>query len=220
MRLRRLPGVRQALLQHSRWLIAEPEKLKNGWRRYAGPGKEIHLELGVGRGSFINTLAQNCPGIFWVGAELREEVLLAALKKAASWEAPNLVFLWLNIEQIPAVFGEGEVDRIYLNFSDPWPKNRQTKRRLTHPRFLAGYRQVLRPAGEIHLKTDNREFFTFSLAQFGSQGFTLQEVTADLHRDPAKATWGLSAQVMTEYEKRYTARAQPIYRCVAIPGDF
>lgn len=226
MRLRRIPGTKQEIRKYPQWLVLDPGSFNNCWRGYfaermqenplSNTKKEIHLELGVGRGTFINTMAKQRPDVYWIGAELREEVLLDAIQKASVWQAPNLAFLWINIEQTVDIFGKGEVDHIYINFPDPWPKERHGKRRLTHRRFLERYRRFLKPKGEIHFKTDNRELFDFSLQEFNTHGFRLERVTYDLHHDPEKEAMGLSANVMTEYERRFTTSGMPIHRCVAI----
>ncbi|KAB2953350.1 tRNA (guanosine(46)-N7)-methyltransferase TrmB [Heliorestis acidaminivorans] len=223
MRLRRIPGAREKLLQYPQWLVLDPTEYKGRWREYfaekTGQGseqeKEVHLELGVGKGNFINTMAQSCPEKYWLGVELREEVLLQALAKAEDWEAPNLTLIWSNIERLAEFFVPGEVDRIYLNFSDPWPKARHSKRRLTYTKFLDIYKVILKKNSEIHLKTDNRGLFEFSLEEFQANGFKLREVTFDLHQEKEIEEFDLSARVMTEYEKKFSSQGQPIHRCVA-----
>ncbi|MBM7867844.1 tRNA (guanosine(46)-N7)-methyltransferase TrmB [Heliobacterium gestii] len=223
MRLRRIPGTREKILEYTPWLVTEPTAWQGRWQSYiAGrlgcesPSPvEIHLELGTGRGRFINEMARECPDRFWIGAELREEVLLDALELAKTWEAPNLAFLWINVEQTVDIFGDGEVDGLYLNFSDPWPKERHAKRRLTHQRFLDRYRRYLKTGGLIRFKTDNEELFRFSLEEMAAKGFALEQVTFDLHKDPALASMELSARVMTEYECRFSRQGMPIYRCEA-----
>ncbi|ABZ82840.1 tRNA (guanine-n(7)-)-methyltransferase [Heliomicrobium modesticaldum Ice1] len=224
MRLRRIPGTREKILQYTPWLVTEPTAWQGRWQDYiagrlgsqqAEP-MEIHLELGTGRGRFINEMARDCSDHFWIGAELREEVLLNALELAKKGETPNLAFLWINVEQTVDIFGVGEVDGIYLNFSDPWPKARHAKRRLTHRRFLERYRRYLKVGGKIRFKTDNEDLFRFSLEEFEANGFALQEVTFDLHNDPALSSMELSARVMTEYERRFSRRGMPIYRCEAV----
>ncbi|MTV48724.1 tRNA (guanosine(46)-N7)-methyltransferase TrmB [Heliobacillus mobilis] len=226
MRLRRIPGTRERIRQYAPWLVEEPQQWQGRWQEYiAGrlettptpvERKEIHLELGVGRGRFINQMAQEQPQHFWIGAELREEVLLTAIERAEKWQAPNLAFLWIDIETTTDIFAHGEVDAIYLNFSDPWPKDRHAKRRLTHRRFLDRYRQYLKPGGKIHFKTDNRDLFDFSLEEFKENGFSLEAVTFDLHKDPNLSSYDLSARVMTEYENRFSQKGQPIHRCIAV----
>ncbi|MZP31108.1 tRNA (guanosine(46)-N7)-methyltransferase TrmB [Heliobacterium undosum] len=223
MRLRRIPGTREKILQYTPWLVTEPAEWQGRWQDYIASRfgfqrpepVEIHLELGTGRGRFINEMARECPERFWIGAELREEVLLDALELAKKWEAPNLAFLWIDVEQTVDIFGAGEVDGIYLNFSDPWPKARHAKRRLTHRRFLERYRRYLKTGGKVRFKTDNENLFRFSLEEFEANSFALEQVTFDLHKDPALETMALSARVMTEYERRFSRQGMPIYRCEA-----
>ncbi|MCW2277594.1 tRNA (guanosine(46)-N7)-methyltransferase TrmB [Heliophilum fasciatum] len=221
MRLRRIAGTKEKIVQHTNYLVLDPGHWRGRWdeffeQRRTGTlavRRPLYLELGIGRGTFITTMATRSTDVNWLGAELREEVLLEAIEKANAGEMPNLAFLWIDIERIAELFAPGEVDRIYLHFSDPWPKKRQAKRRLTHPRFLERYKQFLRPGGEIYLKSDNRDLFDFSLTSLADHGFSLTEVSYDWHGERKTSD---EAEVMTEYERRFVGMNMPIHRCVAV----
>ncbi|MFZ5753377.1 MAG: tRNA (guanosine(46)-N7)-methyltransferase TrmB [Bacillota bacterium] len=210
MRLRKKPGVQNKLQEMRELVIPNPEVNKGNWHAVFGNTNPLHVELGTGKGTFITTLAGINPEINYLGVEKVPDILYIAAKKAIAQCLPNLRFLHMDVENLPFIFEDGEVDRIYLNFSDPWPKKRHSKRRLTHRHFLEIYKKVLKKPGEIHLKTDNQGFFEFSLNEFSEMGFRLRNITFDLHNS------GFSGNVMTEYEERFVNLGQPIYRCEAI----
>ncbi|GGE19739.1 tRNA (guanine-N(7)-)-methyltransferase [Marinithermofilum abyssi] len=209
MRLRRKPEAKQKVMEHP-LTVMEPEKVKGRWRNLFGNDQPIYMELGTGKGRFLSTVCQVKPGINWIGVERIEEVLLQALQKAEEAECENLRFLWMDIRQLDEAFAENEADRIYLHFSDPWPKKRHAKRRLTYSFFLEKYKQVLRPGGHVILKTDNEQLFDFSLEQLEAAGFRLLEQTRDLHNSPFAVD-----NVMTEYEEKFVSRGMPIYFLMA-----
>lgn len=209
MRRRRMKNGVQRLLAHREWLEEEPEKLPGNWEKITG-GKKIHLEIGMGKGQFITTLAKDHPENFYLGMEIKEEVLLRGVEKAIEEDLRNIKFLWKNAEILDQIFEEDEVDRIYLNFSDPWPKNRCAKRRLTHKRFLEKYRKILGNKGEIHFKTDNEQLFEFSLNSVADGGFTLKNISFDYHNS------GELIPATTEYEDKFSASGMKIYRFEAI----
>ncbi|MDO4581213.1 MAG: tRNA (guanosine(46)-N7)-methyltransferase TrmB [Bacillota bacterium] len=181
----------------------EAEANRGRWRQLLGGGKSLHLEIGMGRGRFIIASAVAYPDIAFIGLELRAEMLMQALRRLDGAEPDNLRLLWSNADYLAELFDERELDRIYLNFPDPWPKSRHAKRRLTAPRYLELYRRLLRPGGELSLKTDNRELFEFSLANFRDNGWLQADV--DFALPLAKS--GL----LSEYEMRYRRREQPIF---------
>jgi len=209
MRRRKLKGGVERLLAHREWLVEEPEKLRGQWKKISR-GKKIHLELGMGKGQFITTLANDNPEVFYVGLEIKEEVLLRGVEKAIDKELDNIHFLWKNAEHLDQFFDDDEVERLYLNFSDPWPKNRTAKRRLTHQRFLEKYQEVLKEHGEIHLKTDNEKLFEFSLNSFSQEGFKLKNITFDYHNS------GERIPATTEYEDKFSGSGMKIYRLEAV----
>jgi len=191
----------------SHLLITTPEGLRGCWKDELNCD-ELHLELGCGKGLFTVEMAKNDPGIFLVGLERVSNVLVIALERAEQTSLQNVRFVNGLADDITAYFAPGEVSRIYINFCDPWPANRHKKRRLTGQRFLELYRNVLHPDGEIQFKTDDLPLFEFSLSEFERCGFTLSDVTYDLHKhDPVG--------VMTDYEVKFHDLGLPIYKCVA-----
>ena len=156
MRLRNVPGAREVMIENE-YVFTEPEGMKGTWSQVFGNDNPIRIEIGMGKGTFITTLAANNPDINYVGIEKYSSVLLRAVEKQDELQLPNLRFIRMDAEAICEVFGEGEVDRIYLNFSDPWPKDRHAKRRLTSRQFMARYDVILKPDGQVEFKTDNKD---------------------------------------------------------------
>lgn len=170
----------------------------------------IHIEIGMGKGQFITTLAKENPDINFIGIEKYSSVLVRALDKREELEAENLIFLRMDAEDITSYFSENEIAKIYLNFSDPWPKDRHAKRRLTSVNFLERYNKILQPDGTLQFKTDNRPLFDFSLEQLRLAGWTADEATFDLHQNgPAPDN------IMTEYEEKFYNLGNPICRFTA-----
>ena len=210
MRLRNVPGSREDIAESS-FVIQEPEKHK-GKIKELFPGRQpLFIEIGMGKGQFITTLARLHPEINYIGIEKYSSVLVRALDKQNELELPNLKFIRMDAEDINNVFDENEVDGIYLNFSDPWPKDRHAKRRLTSRQFFARYELLLKPEGKIQFKTDNSSLFDFSLEEVVATNFKATEVTYDLHN----SEWN-EGNVMTEYEERFSAKGNPIKRVVFI----
>lgn len=178
--------------------------------RIFGNDNPIHIEVGMGKGKFIMTLAQQNPDINYIGIEKYSSVLVRALEKVHTVGGDNIFFLRMDAEDIADIFDKDEVDRIYLNFSDPWPKDRHAKRRLTSKEFWSRYNQILVPDGRVIFKTDNRELFDFSLEQVEEARWNLDNVTFDLHNSEY-----VEGNVMTEYEEKFTAKGNPICRLVA-----
>jgi tRNA (guanine-N7-)-methyltransferase len=209
MRLRRKPGTIEYLMA-SPLVVNEPEEWQGKWQEYFANNNPLHVELGAGKGKFITTMMKLFKDINYLGVEKVPEVLLKAVKKAERIEVNSLAFLMLDIFNLPQVFSPGEVERFYLNFSDPWPKNRHAKRRLTNPKLLDYYRTILKPGGEIHLKTDNEQFFEYSLNQFALKGWQLQNICLDI------AKRGPEFNVTTEYEEKFRAQGMKIFRLEAL----
>jgi len=187
--------VREPELSCGRWLSGRTEE-------------ELHLEIGCGKGRFTVLTAASLPSVLLVAIEKTQNVLLTAMERTEALGLSNIRFLDVDASGLASMFALGEVSRIYLNFSDPWPGQRYEKRRLTSPRFLSIYGQILRPGGEIHFKTDNRGLFDYSIAQFPAAGYDLEQVTYDLHGP------GICG-VMTDYEEKFHEAGTPICRCVA-----
>ncbi|WP_427340114.1 tRNA (guanosine(46)-N7)-methyltransferase TrmB [Caloranaerobacter sp. DY30410] len=203
-RLRRKKGLLEKLLEKDNYLVKNPVEYKGKWKEIFG--KDIlHIELGTGKGQFITTLAEKNENVGYVGVEKIADVLFQAVKKAEGKELNNIKFLLFDVNEIENIFEENEVDRIYINFCDPWPKKRHTKRRLTYREFLSKYRKILKVNGEIHFKTDNEKLFEFSLNEMSEFGFELRDISLNLYRDGDLDT------VKTEYEEKFISQGKPIY---------
>lgn len=211
MRLRNVPGAREVMVENQ-YVFTEPEGMKGTWSEVFNNDNPVRIEIGMGKGRFVSTLAQLNPDINYVGIEKYSSVLLRAVEKQDELNLPNLRFIRMDAEAITEVFDSGEVDRIYLNFSDPWPKDRHAKRRLTSRQFFERYNIILKKDGQVEFKTDNRPLFDFSVEEVKEAGWQLRAVTYDLHND-AKLCEG---NVMTEYEERFSAAGNPICKLIAV----
>ena len=209
MRLRNIPGAKDAILECD-WVIDEPEKFKGEWASVFGEKRPLFLEVGMGKGRFLMDMARLYPEINFIGIEKYSSVLLRAVQKLEEEELPNVRLIRMDAEDLENVFAQGELDRIYLNFSDPWPKDRHAKRRLTSTRFLERYNNILTPEGRVMFKTDNKDLFDFSLEQVEEAGWILENHTYDLHHSEYN-----EGNVMTEYEEKFSAKGNPICRLVA-----
>lgn len=211
MRLRNVPGARDVMAANE-YVFTEPEGMAGTWSQVFGNSNPVHIEIGMGKGRFITTLAGMNPDINYVGIEKYSSVLLRAVEKQDELCLPNLRFIRMDAENITSVFGKEEVDRIYLNFSDPWPKDRHAKRRLTSRQFFARYNEILKSTGRVEFKTDNRPLFDFSVEEVNEAGWNLSVCTYDLHNDEKL----MEGNVMTEYEERFSSKGNPICKLVAI----
>ena len=211
MRLRNVPGARD-VMDANEYVYTEPEGMAGTWSQIFGNNNPVHIEIGMGKGRFITTLASMNPDINYVGIEKYSSVLLRAVEKQDELCLPNLRFIRMDAENITSVFGKEEVDRIYLNFSDPWPKDRHAKRRLTSRQFFARYDEILKSNGRVEFKTDNRSLFDFSVEEVNEAGWKLSVCTYDLHNDEKL----VKGNVMTEYEERFSSQGNPICKLVAI----
>ncbi len=210
MRLKNVPGSRDAVA-NSDHVITEPSARKGEWAREVfGNDNPIRIEIGMGKGKFITALAALDPDINFVGIEKYSSVLIRAIEKVEAEPLPNIRFIRMDAEEIESVFAKGEVDRIYLNFSDPWPKDRHAKRRLPSRRFLDRFANILKEDGTIEFKTDNRDLFDFALEEAPEAGWTILSKTYDLHNDE-KMNEG---NIMTEYEEKFSAAGNPICKYV------
>ena len=210
MRLRNVPGARDVMAANE-YVFTEPEGMAGTWSQVFGNSNPVHIEIGMGKGRFITTLAGMNPDINYVGIEKYSSVLLRAVEKQDELCLPNLRFIRMDAENITSVFGKEEVDRIYLNFSDPWPKDRHAKRRLTSRQFFARYDEILKSTGRVEFKTDNRPLFDFSVEEVNEAGWKLSVCTYDLHNDEKL----VEGNVMTEYEERFSSHGNPICKLVA-----
>ena len=211
MRMRKKPNLVPRMERCARVLIPDPEARRGRWRELMPQAESLWLELGCGKGRLTAEMAEQNPQTLYLAVERVPDAMVIAMERVCARELGNAFFVDGDAARLPLFFAPGEVDRIFINFCDPWPGNRHAKRRLTHPDFLLRYRQVLAPGGEIHFKTDNRELFEWSLFQFPRAGFTLSQVTRDLHA-------GGVCGVMTDYEEKFHSLGTPINRCVAAVG--
>ena len=209
MRLRNVRGAREAL-QESDFTVNEPTEYRGKWLELFENNNPLHIEIGTGKGRFLMTLAEQNPDINYVGIEKFSSVLIRAIEKQRELALPNLYFIRMDAENIEEVFAEGEVDRIYLNFSDPWPKDRHAKRRLTSKQFFARYDKILDKNGRVEFKTDNRDLFDFSVESVKEAGWNLDAVTYDLHNSDMN-----EGNIMTEYEIKFSQMGNPIHKLIA-----
>ena len=175
-----------------------------------GNENPIRVEIGMGKGAFLMELARRNPDINYVGIEKYSSVLLRAIQKQEQLLLPNVIFIRMDAEDITDVFAPSEVDKIYLNFSDPWPKDRHAKRRLPSRQFLGSYDKILKQDGVVEFKTDNKDLFRFALDEVEPAGWNLDAVTYDLHHDPVMN----EGNVMTEYEEKFSSLGNPIYKYI------
>lgn len=209
MRLRNITGSRE-VIGESEYVVHDPEQMKGSWRKLFGNENELHLEIGMGKGRFLYTMAQAHPSVNYVGIEKYSSVLLRAIQRMEEEPLPNLKFIRMDAEDIAEVFAQGEVDRIYLNFSDPWPKDRHAKRRLPSRQFLARYDEILKPEGTLEFKTDNRELFDFAEGELEPAGWKAKAATYDLHKDEVM----MQGNIMTEYEEKFSSMGNPICKYI------
>jgi len=207
MRLRKIPRAKEFIASQPELAVVGGENLKGNWQESFAVLQPIHIEIGMGKGGFINNMACLHPNINFIGIDMYDSVVLRALETLVENPLPNLRLLHTDAANLKEVFATGEVSKIYLNFSDPWPKNRHTKRRLTHKGFLDVYKEILVDGGKLQLKTDNQSLFEYSLISFNHYGMKFSDVSVDLHADPER----YPNNVMTEYERKFHNLGQPIY---------
>ncbi len=197
------------IIEQSEFVEHDPKAMKGKWGERFGNRNPIHIEIGMGKGKFITTLAALNPDINYIGIERADSVLYRALQKQQELKLPNLILLMINADELEEYFDENEIDRIYLNFSDPWPKAHHARRRLTSGTHMDKYAVVLKPEGCVCFKTDNRSLFDYSLEAVAEAGWSAEDVTYDLHNSPYA-----EGNVMTEYEERFSSMGNPINRAV------
>ena len=212
MRLRHIKGAEETIAV-SPYVIQEPESCRGRWAEVFHNQNPIQIEVGMGKGKFLMELAQKHPEINYVGIERYSSVLLRGLQKREELDLSNIWFLCIDARQLAEVFEEGEVERIYLNFSDPWPKDRHAKRRLTSPEFMAVYEKILAADGQVEFKTDNEGLFDYSLESIPQAGWRIEASTRDLHHSPMT-----EGNVMTEYEEKFASKGNSICKLIAKRG--
>ncbi|MBP3949810.1 tRNA (guanosine(46)-N7)-methyltransferase TrmB [Bacillus suaedae] len=209
MRLRNKPWAKEELDKNPMFVISDPASQKGKWAELFNNNHPIHVEVGTGKGQFLTGMSELHPNINFIGIEKYDSVILTALERLKESDRSNVRLLNQDVIELTDFFAEGEIDRVYINFTDPWPKSRHEKRRLTYKNFLSLYQQVLKPDGDIHLKTDNQGLFEYSLESFSQNGLSLHEVSLDLHKSE------IEGNIMTEYEERFSNKGMRIYRCEA-----
>ena len=209
MRLRHIPGS-EDIVSASPYVLRQPEQYRGCFRKYFGNNHPLEIEIGMGKGRFIMELAQRHPHINFLGIERYPSVLQRAIKKQEELHLTNLFFLCVDAKALTEIFAPGEVSRIYLNFSDPWPKDRHAKRRLTSPEFMHVYDQILEKNGTVEFKTDNQSLFSYSLESIPDAGWQIYWSTHDLHH-----TDMATDNVMTEYEEKFSSMGNPICKLIA-----
>ena len=200
--LRRFPG--QVVI------LEDAYRLKGIWHEFFPQKGPIFVELGTGKGQFLRSMAQLHPEACFIGMEREPGVLLQAVRKADELQLKNLKFVLCDVQNLPNVFGPGEIDGLYIHFCDPWPKSRHAKRRLTHAGFLAAYKSVLSSSGILRFKTDNQELFAYSLSTFEEAEMELLQVSEDLHAGAIEP-----AGCVTEYEAKFSAAGLAVCYCEA-----
>ncbi|TXK85243.1 tRNA (guanosine(46)-N7)-methyltransferase TrmB [Paenibacillus sp. N3.4] len=228
MRLRGRKGIREDIESQKELVVLNAKDHKGKWAELFGNNNPIHAELGMGKGRFISEMSKKYPNVNFIGVDMYDELIRKASEKAkaahsnsqeetdqdAPLSIPNLKLMLFNIEHIEEAFEEGELERVYLNFSDPWPKKKHARRRLTHPGFVTKYQQILNSNGEIHLKTDSQSLFEFSLNSFADMGLRMRNISLNLHVDGIHPD-----HVMTEYETKFAGQGMNIHRCEVVIGE-
>lgn len=208
MRIKKIKNAKEKI-ESSKYLILNPEKYKGKWNEYFGNNSDIKIEIGCGKGQFIVQLAKENPDTNYIGIEMFDSVLLRAIEKQEELNLPNLIFVRINALYLNDIF-DSEIDSIYLNFSDPWPKNRHHKRRLTSEQFLRVYDKIFKKSANIIQKTDNEELFIYSIESLSQHGYSLYNITFDLHNSKY-----IKGNVQTEYETRFINMNKKIFKLEA-----
>lgn len=211
MRLRNKPWAKPLIEANPQWVVTNPSEYRGKWQERFEKAQPLYIEVGMGKGRFIVEMAKKYPHYNFIGLEMQTVATGIALKKQLVEQLPNLQLVCANGAGLTEFFATDEVAGIYLNFSDPWPKNRQEKRRLTYKSFLAAYKEIMVADGQLEFKTDNRGLFEYSLTSLNNFGMTFEKVWLDLHADEEAVV----DNVMTEYEEKFSSKGQPIYKLAA-----
>jgi tRNA (guanine-N7-)-methyltransferase len=209
MRQRFKPWAKEKLMDHSEIVSIDPVTMKGKWHSFFGNNNPIHIEVGTGKGQFINGMGMQNPSINYLGMELYDSIIVTALDRILEDNKPNVKLIRADAAHLLDYFEPGEIERVYLNFSDPWPKKKHAKRRLTHESFLKRYETILNQPGEIHFKTDNQGLFEYSLESMSKYGMFFKYISLDLHNS------GMEDNVMTEYEEKFSEKGFRICRMEA-----
>ncbi|MBR5579055.1 MAG: tRNA (guanosine(46)-N7)-methyltransferase TrmB [Lachnospiraceae bacterium] len=209
MRLKNIPGARERIAE-SQFVVQDPKAFKGKWNTKFDNQGEIHIEVGMGKGRFLMEMAKRNPTINYIGIEMYSSVLLRAVQKMEEESLENLTFILIDAREIEDIFEKEEISKIYLNFSDPWPKDRHAKRRLPSRQFLQRFSMVLKKEGVIEFKTDNRSLFDFAVEETEPAGWEILEISYDLHKEERM----MKDNVMTEYEERFSSMGNPIFKYI------
>ncbi len=211
MRIRKKPWAQEEL-DSNKAIIASPAENKGKWSEFFGNDNPVHVEIGCGKGQFLSAMSKLHPNINYIGVEREEQIIVTALKKSRFAEVgENIAFICADAAGLEKVFAPDEIDRLYINFCDPWHRKKKwAKRRLTHKNFLNLYERLFaQKGGEIFMKTDNQILFEFSLNEIADKGWRLHNISLDLHSSD------FQGNVMTEYEEKFSGKGMPIYRLEA-----
>lgn len=213
MRMRRMRNLEPRMEKCSAYRIAEPDARKGAWRELMPGARALWVELGCGKGKFTAETAQANPDVLLIAVERCREAMVVAMEKAKAMGLNNVFYIDMDVAGIEDIFAPGEIDRLFINFPDPWPRKKNAKRRLTHRAFLDKYCRVVREGGEIHFKTDNAPLFEYSVEEFAACGLEVKSLTRDLHKD------GIVG-IMTGYEEKFHGLGTPINRCEVVCKPF
>ena len=213
MRMRKMKNLEPRMERCAAYRIAEPKEKKGQWRSLKPDCTALWVEVGCGKGKFTAETAQANPDVLLIAVERCREAMVVAMEKARDMGLTNVFFIDMDVAEIENIFAPGEIDRLFINFPDPWPRKKNAKRRLTYRTFLEKYCHVVRENGEIHFKTDNAPLFEFSLEEFAACGLEVKNLTRDLHKD------GIVG-IMTGYEEKFYGLGTPINRCEVICKPF
>ena len=206
MRMRKKPNLAPRMEACTDWLIRQPEALKGNWRSLKPDAVQLRVEVGCGKGKFTVETALQEPDVLLIAMEICPDAMIMAVERAKELNLKNVFFIDTDVARIEEYFAPDEVDLLYINFCDPWPKSKQAKRRLTYHTFLEKYSHILKNGGEIHFKTDNAKLFAWSLEEFEQYHYRVCNVTDDLHKNGPVG-------IMTGYEEKFYALGTPIHRC-------
>jgi len=205
--MRKKPNLAARMEKCAQLLITNPMEYRGRWRELKPDAKEVRLELGCGKGRFTAETAEQHPNALYIAIERVPDAMIIAMERCQEKGLSNVFFIDGDAALLRDYFAPEEVDFLYINFCDPWPSHKHSRRRLTHENFLVLYRGILREGGQIHFKTDNHDLFEYSLFQFPKAGYTLSEITRNLHEHGIQG-------VMTDYEEKFYNLGTPINRCV------
>ena len=212
MRMRKRANLDKRMERCADLLIETPEELRGQWQETFPGHTRLYVELGCGKGRFTADTAETIPDTLYIAVEKVPDAMILAMEKIDRRGLENVRFIDADAKFLNTMFAEAELDRLYINFCDPWPRSKNAKRRLTFRSFLEKYKQVIRPGGQIRFKTDNEKLFAWSLEEFSACGLQVQNVTDDLHRDGPVG-------IMTGYEEKFYALGTPIHRCEILIGE-